>query len=155
MSVGRLRVERIAGQLFFDEAGVGLVVVEGADDIVAIWPSVEPELVLVVTVGVAVVDDVEPVTTPAFAIAGGGQEAVGGAADGGGQVLGSFLLEGSEFIGRGRQADQVEVQAAKDCARVGGGGGLQVLLLELRQDKAVDRVGGVTGGQGGLRQGLQ
>ena len=51
--------------------------------------------------GVAVVDHVEPVATPAFAIARGGQEAVGGAADGGGQVLGGFLLEGGEFFGRG------------------------------------------------------
>ena len=96
MSVGRLRVERIAGQLFFDEAGVGLVVVEGADDIVAIGPSVGAELVFIVAVGVAVVDDVEPVAAPAFAIARGGQEAVGGAADGGGQVFYNGLSMGVE-----------------------------------------------------------
>ena len=30
-----------------------------------------------------------------------------------------------------------------------------MLFLELRQDEAVDRVGGVSGGQGGLRQGLE
>ena len=70
VSVGRLGVERIAGQLFFDEAGVGLVLVEGPDDVVAIGPGVRTELVLVVAVGVAVVDHVEPMATPAFAVAG-------------------------------------------------------------------------------------
>ena len=105
VAIGRRGVERVAGQLFFDKAGVGLVVVEGADHVIAVGPGVGTELVLVVAVGVAVVDDVEPVAAPAFAIAGRGQQAVGGAADGGGQVLVGFFLESREFFGRRGQAD--------------------------------------------------
>ena len=102
MSVGCRGVERVAGQLFFDEAGVGLVVIEGADDVIAVGPGVGAELVLIVAMGIAVVDHVEPVAAPAFAIARGGEQTVGGAADGGGQVLGGFFLEGSEFFRGGR-----------------------------------------------------
>ena len=69
VAVRRLRVECVAGQLFFDEACVGLVVVKGADDVIAIGPGVGAELILIVAMRVAVVDDVEPVAAPAFAIA--------------------------------------------------------------------------------------
>src|SRR5438067_11780669 len=74
--VGVACVEHVAGDLFLDKAIVALVVIERADDIIAVRPSVIAAFVLVVTMRVAVVDDVEPVPTPALAVARRGEEPV-------------------------------------------------------------------------------
>ena len=50
------------------------------------------------------------------------------------------LTNASTSAGVGRQAGQVEAQPAGQRAAVGLGGGLQAVLLQLRQDEAVDRV---------------
>lgn len=70
MAVGRVGIEHVAGHLLRDELCVGLVVVEGTDDIITIGPGIGPGLVLVVAMRVAVVHDVEPVPGPALAVAG-------------------------------------------------------------------------------------
>ena len=68
--------QRVSGDLFLHEAAVRLVAVEGADNVVAVRPGVGAGLVLVVTVSVAVVDDVQPVACPAFAVAGEGEQSL-------------------------------------------------------------------------------
>lgn len=69
--------------------------------------------------------------------------------------MGRVLLEGSEFIGRGREADQVEGESAENRTCVRDARGLQSLFLKLGLDEAVDGMGGGAGGQGGLGKGLQ
>ena len=71
-------VEGITRDLFFDEAGVGFVAIESADDVVAVGPRVHAGLVFVVAVGFAEVNDIEPVAGPAFAVARGSEECVYG-----------------------------------------------------------------------------
>ena len=61
--------QHVAGQLFLDETAVGLVLVQRVDDIVAIGPGVGPGFVFVVAVRLAVVDHVQPMAGPTFAIA--------------------------------------------------------------------------------------
>ena len=116
--------EDVAGELFLDEAGVGAVFVEGADDVVAVGPGVRAGLIFVVAVGFAEVDDVEPMAGPAFAVAGAGEELVdeglvGGA---GGWFLGGGLDEGGDVFWGGGEAGEVEVEAAAEGAGVGLGG---------------------------------
>ena len=73
-AVACVGIKRVAGDLLAHEQVVRFVAVECADDIVAIRPGVGAELVLVVAVCVTVVDNVEPVARPAFAVARRGEK---------------------------------------------------------------------------------
>src|SRR5205814_141208 len=68
---GRFSGQEVAGDLLFDKFVVGQVVVEGADDPVAITPrfgdvAVAADAARVLGIGVA--HDVEPVAAPVFAV---------------------------------------------------------------------------------------
>src|SRR5690606_3645061 len=97
----RVGKEDVAGDLFLEELAVGLVVVERADDVVAIGPGVGADFVFVVAVSVAVVGDIEPVTPPAFAVAGRSEETIDERLVGGGTFVGE---KGLRFLGRRREA---------------------------------------------------
>ena len=71
---GVVRVEFVTGDLFANELVVGFVVVEGANDVVAVAPGVAAFEVVGETGGVGVANDVEPVAGHAFAVVGGGEE---------------------------------------------------------------------------------
>ena len=66
--VGGGGLHEIAGELFADELVVGKVAVEGADDPVAIAPRERVGVVFVATIGIAIAGDIQPMSTPAFAI---------------------------------------------------------------------------------------
>ena len=76
VAVGGIWMERVTGDLLFNELGVWLVGVEGTDDVVAVGPGIGPGLVLVVAVGVAVVDNVEPVAGPPLAVLRRGEQPI-------------------------------------------------------------------------------
>ena len=61
--------EDITGNLFLDETAVRLAIVQGANHVVAVRPGIQPGLVFVVSVRVAIVHHIEPVPGPALAIA--------------------------------------------------------------------------------------
>ena len=146
LAVDRIGEEHVAGDLLLDEPGVGLVGVERADDVIAIGPGIRAGLVLVVAVRVAVVDDVEPVPGPAFAIARRGQQPVDEFFIGRRIGIGD---EGIHFFGRRRQARQVEREPADERAAVGDRRRRQLFLGELRADEEVDGVAfGLDAGHG-------
>ena len=93
---------------------VGLVAVEGADDVVAIAPGVGAVRVVLEAVGVGVADDVEPVAAPALAVVRRGEQAVDEFLVGVGRLVGE---EGVDLFGRRRQAGQIERDAADERAR--------------------------------------
>ena len=66
----------VTGQLFGDEAGVGHVVIQRVDYPVTVTPYVRFEFVPLVAVGLRKSDEIEPVTSPAFALTRGRQQAV-------------------------------------------------------------------------------
>ena len=76
MPVAGAGKQHVAGHLFLDEPAVRLVLVERPDHVIAVRPGVGARLVLVVAVGVAVMDHVEPVPAPALAVVRAGQQAV-------------------------------------------------------------------------------
>lgn len=113
-------IEDVAGELFFDESGVGLVVVEGLDEVVAIGPGIGARFVFVVAVGFGEVDGVDPVLGPALAVARGGQETVYYLFIGVGRSVGE---EGGDFFGSGGEACEIVGDAADEGAGVGFFGG--------------------------------
>jgi hypothetical protein len=62
--------ERVADDLLLDEAVIGRILVEGADDVITVGPSVGPLGVHFEPVGVGIPDHIEPVLAPAFSVAG-------------------------------------------------------------------------------------
>src|SRR5262249_19361786 len=63
----------VACDLFEYKLAVRLVLIEAADDVVAVAPGVGTLEVIGVAVGIGVTDDVEPVTRPALAVVWGCQ----------------------------------------------------------------------------------
>ena len=70
------RREFVAGQLLLDEVVVGLVLIEGADHVVAVSPCGRPFAVDREAVGFGEAREVEPVAGPTFAVPGIGEELV-------------------------------------------------------------------------------
>ena len=69
-------LEEVASELFDQEAIVGLVLVEGVNDVVAVAPDQGLVGVAFIAVRLRVAHQVEPVATPANAVVGGGQQAI-------------------------------------------------------------------------------
>ena len=116
VAVAGVAKEHIASDLFFNEAGVGLVVVETPDHVVAVGPGVGAELVFVVAMGVAVVDDVEPVAGPPFAVPRGSEQTVDQLLVG----IGSGVTHKSvDFLSRGRQAGEIKREPPDQHAAIG------------------------------------
>ena len=89
----------VAGELLQHEAVVGLVGVEGVDDVVAITPGVGAVVVGLVAVAVGVADEVQPVARPAFAVVRAGEEV---------------------FTRRSQASGAVSSMKARVCSGVGG-----------------------------------
>ena len=134
--------ELVGGELFDEKLVEGQIGVEGADDVVAVGVR-EGEAAFgvadEVALGVGVAGDVEPEAAPAFAVAGGGEEAVDGAGVGVGRAVGE---EGGDFGGRRGEACQVIGDTAQERAGVGGGGGREAGGGEFGVDEGVDRIAG-------------
>ena len=88
VACGSSGIKHVAGHLLGDKAGVGLVVVERANQIIAIGPGVGPRAVLVVSVRFGKVHDVHPVPRPALAIKRAGQQPIDKPLVGGGRLIG-------------------------------------------------------------------
>ena len=157
--------EAVGGELFDDELVVRFVAVEGVDDVVAVGPGVGVAEVFAafgVALGVGVAGNIEPVTAPAFAVGGGGEEAVDEGGVGGIGIFKRIRFEGGDLGRGGREAGEVEGEAADQRAAVGSGVGGEAVVREFGEDEVIDggfdprRVGGSGGGGDcGLADGLE
>ena len=99
----------VGGNLFENETVVRLVLIETADDIVAVGPGEGIKVVLVVAarlaLGVAVARHVEPVPTPALAVMRRGEQPFHHLCK---RVWRMVVDERLHFFRRGRQADEVK-----------------------------------------------
>ena len=91
----------------------------------------------VVAVGVGIAREIEPLHRHALAVLRQGQQAVHLLLVGVGGLVGE---EGVDFGGGGRQAGEVEADAAQQGGAVGLGRGLESLAFQARQHQAVDRI---------------
>ena len=130
------RLEHVAGDLLADESAVRHILIQGSDHIIAIGPGMIPALVLVVAVGIAVVDDVEPVPAPSLAVSGRGEQPIDQLLVG---IRGVVAEEPVDLLGRRRQAVQVEGEAADQGPAIGLGAVMQPLGLQPAEDERVDR----------------
>ena len=134
---GRRPGQQVAGNLFVREPIEGLVGVEGVDDPVAIGPDAAV-VVEVVAVGVGIAHGVEPVPRPVLAVARTRQQAVD-------QRLvrprRRVAHEGLDFLGRRRQARQVERDAPDQRVTIGLRIGRESCVLQTRPHEAVDGMG--------------
>ena len=131
----------VSGDLLHDELVVRLVFVEGTNDVVAVAPCVGALVVVRHAAGVGIAGDIEPVLRPALAVMRGREEAGGELVDGGLRVAGMLGLEGGDFLGSRRQADQVKGDAADQGTGIGGRSGFDLDLGEFLGDEGVDGVG--------------
>ncbi len=90
---------------------------------------------------VRVANEVEPEERHALAEAGRSEQAVDLPLVG---VLPRVRLEGADLLRRGRQAREVEAEAADELRARGLGRGAQARLLDSRENEGVDRVSGPT-----------
>ena len=131
------RFESVAADVLDDELVVRQVDVEGADHVVAIAECVGDVVVELVSGGLGVADQVEPVPGPALAVVRAGEQPIDQSLVGVGCAIGQ---EGRDVCGRGRKPGQVEREAADQGPLVGFGAGARLFLLERGQDEAIDRV---------------
>ena len=124
----RLRVigKEVAGDLVNDEAVIRQVLVERLNDPIAIEPDFA-RLVFFVAIGIGVVRGVEPVAGPHFAVVRGSEEAVDLLFVG---VGGLVADEGVDFGDGGRQAGEIEREAAEQSDAIGFGRGGEIFLFE-------------------------
>ena len=143
--------EVIGGDLELDEAVVGEILVEGADEPVAVGvgEGVAVVAVEVVALGVGVAGDVHPVPCPAFAIGGAGEEFIDDCPPGG--VVGRGF-EALDLIGRGWQAGEVVGGAFEPAAWGGGGCRSEPGFLPGAGEVEIDRMGGIGRRLAGLRR---
>ncbi len=128
-------IEFVAGDLLFHEAIVGLVVIEGIDDVVAIAPGIKKIGVLLEASGVAVACEIEPVAAPLLTVSRGGEELVDQLFVGIGSGIGHEFFH---LCGGGRQSVQIKIGAPDQGTAIGFLGGLQLLIGKFGGDEGVN-----------------
>ena len=156
--------EAVGGQLFGDELVVRLIRVQRIDDVITERPSVGVAIVFKKRVAlvdgqstrVGIAGRIEPVAGPAFPVMRRGQQFIHflgnqrvdrltrlAALDAGRIRRDSDAIlsaEGVDLIRRGRQADQIIMNATQERLRVGGGVGLQASGFKLCQDEGINGI---------------
>ena len=128
--------EEVAGELLDAELIVGQVFVQSFHDPVAVGPDLARPVFLE-AVGVGIAGEIEPAAGPAFAVAGRSQQAIHELLVG----VGRFVVrESVGFFGRGRDAGEVEGDAADEHVAIGFGRRLQSGLVETGTDERIDRM---------------
>ena len=70
--------EQIPGEVFLQEPVIGHVLVEGADEVVAVLPGVSDGVVGLMAARLRVAHEVHPVARPTLAEVGGGEQLING-----------------------------------------------------------------------------
>ena len=138
--------QKITGDLLHDELVVGHVAVERSDHPVAPDPHLAT-MIFFVAVGIGIAGEVEPVPCPLLAIAVAREQGID-------RLLVAVGLEGGELLGRRRQADEIEIDAAAERGGVGLRRRREPLRGKVRGDDRVDRTraGGDSGHGRPLRE---
>src|SRR5262249_9834901 len=117
---------------------IRFVLVEGADDVVPIRPRVRPQLVLVVAMRFAEVDDIQPMTSPTFSVARRSQEPVEQQID---RLLPIWSRKSYKFVSvlwHGRQTGKVISDAANERYWIGCRRRTQTRLFQTGTDEVVN-----------------
>ena len=127
--------QEIARELFAGELVKAFVVVEGADDVVAIRPDVARG-VGVISDGIGKPHDIEPANRHALTVLGRGHQAVDQFLVGIGRCV---LFERVDFLRFGRKAGQIKIQAAGQRAAIGRSHGFEAQRTQACAHQGIDR----------------
>ena len=131
--------EFVTGELFGQELVVGLVLVERADDVIAVSPNVRLCPVAFEAIGFAVANHIEPMAGPTFPVLLAGKQSIDFGFPSLIEARLGFLEERGDLGGRRRQTDQVIVKTAEQLDRLGLRGEAQPSLGEFLFDERIDR----------------
>ena len=129
-----IRGQQVTGKLLNNEPVKGLVVIEGGDDVVAVTECDRVDNVLVHAVGIGVAGDIQPVPSPAFPVAGGGEQLVNQPLPG---IRSVVFKEGLQLCARRGKPVQVEISATHQDAPMSFPGGMQSRLLDFLEDEVI------------------
>ena len=130
-----LRLELVARELPARELIERHVGIERLDHEVAVMPGVRPIVIVLEPAALREARDVQPVSSPTFAVARRVQQTIHQLAPGIRRFVGE---EGIDFCRRGRKAREVERRAANQGPLVGGRCELELLLGTFGGEKGVD-----------------
>ena len=135
---GRGIGKQVARQLFDGELVKRHVVVQGANDPVAIRPH-RPQVIVLITIGIRISGQIEPAGGPLFAEMLGLQQAV----DMGFKKFSRRIpLEGGHLLDRGRQADEIQIQASQQDSRLRFWRRFETRLFDPLQNEEIEFAGG-------------
>ena len=127
----------VAGQLFPNEPVVGFVGVEGADDVVAVPPSMGLGLVGLVAVGLGEAHQIKPMPSPLLAVMGRLEQAIDQMLPG---LRRRIVNEGLDLIGRRRQPREVVGHPPDQRPTAGCFGKRQPLVTQPLSNECVDGI---------------
>ena len=139
MHFGIVGVQLIAGQLLDDETIVRFVIIEGADDIIAIAPGVRPFIIVGESVRIGISNHVEPMLAPLLTIARTIQKTFYDLLEGFWRLV---FHKGVDFRRRRRQAGEIKGCPSNKCDLFCRTGGSDAFFLQLFIDKGIDRIAG-------------
>ena len=134
--VGRV-VELVARDLLADELAIGLVLVVGVDDVVAIPPGILPDIVLLEPGRIGIAGHIHPVSAPALAVLRRGEQPLDQPLPRAAVGVGKKLVDLRESRW---QPGQVESSAPQPRERVGRRPGHNTGLATRDIEKPVDRM---------------
>lgn len=135
-------IEQVTGDMFTNELVVGKILVEGADQIIAITPGVVHLVIPFVAMGFGKADDIEPMPGPALAEMRRREEAINEALP---SVRGSGIDKLPNGLRFGRHPGQDERESADESAFVRGRGEVQSGVLKAFANEIVDGIAGISG----------
>ena len=132
-----LAVHLVARQLLGEEDVVRLVLVESANDVIAIAPGIGAIVVVLVAVGVRIPRHIQPVASPAFAVVWRCEQLVDQPVPGARLVVSQ---ERGQLARRGWQSEQIQIGAPHQRAAIGARSGFESSVLPCLLQEAVNGV---------------
>ncbi len=129
--------QAVGGNLLDDELVVGQIVVERANDVIAvsIGIGIAPLFLENISLGVGIACDVEPISGPSLAVVRRIQQSFHDPGKGLRRLIGQKV---ANFVGGRRQANQIEGRPANQRPFIRGRVRRDLLCSEPRQDECVD-----------------
>src|SRR5262245_46884996 len=145
--------QQIAGNVFGHKLIVGQILIQCADDVIAVLVGIRQIVVVLVSPAFGIAYQIQPVPAPALAELRRSQKAINQYLEIGILQCGMRNAEyGIKAVFAWRQTNEVEMQAANQSSRISGWGRFESILFQLRKNEAVNRAsrpGGVSHGRHG------
>ena len=134
------RRQQISGDVFPGKLIVRDILIEGANQVIAIAPGVGLVVVELMAIGFCVADQIHPVASPALAVMGRGQQPVDDTSEG---IWAVVVEKRPDFLRLGRQTCQVKRHPPEECGTASRRPGAK--SFELGEKEAIDgRCGGIS-----------